>query len=114
MQHRDDSRQMRVGELASLDLEPVVPVAVAQTFREVTQYGQLARLPLFENVAILVQHQPGIGEEIGPASAQVDAARTGRRNGADVQARIQGMLEDLHVIDGLTEGLHETIGDARG
>jgi len=105
---------MCVGEFACLDLEPVVPVAVPHTFHEVTQYRQVSRLPLSENVAILVQHQPGIGEEILRASAQVDAARTGRRNGADVQARIQGMLEDLHVIDGLTEGLHETIGDARG
>jgi hypothetical protein len=103
---------MRIRECARLDLEPIVPVAPAQAFCQIAWCGQSSRLPLFENVAVLVQHQPRIGEEVRPAAAQVDAAAAGGRDGADMQAREQGMLEDLHVTHALAEGLLEAVGHA--
>jgi len=75
---------MGIRKFPCLHLESIVPVPVPQTFEQVPGRRQVARFPLFDDVAILVQHQPGIVEEVGPAAAQVDAARPGRCDRADV------------------------------
>jgi len=105
---------MHVRKLARLDLEAIIPITAPQALQQIAGRRELTGFPLFENMAILVQHEPRIVEEVGPAPTQVDAPTAGRRHGAYVQAREQRMLEDLHVIEALAEGLLETTGDASG
>jgi len=75
---------MGVREFARLHLETIVPVPMPQTLQKVPGCRQIARFPLFDDVAILVQHQPGVVEEVSPAAAQVDAARACRRDRKDM------------------------------
>lgn len=60
---------MDVGEFARLDLEPVVPITPPHPLQEIARQGQGSRFPLPEHVAVLVQHQPGILEEVLSATA---------------------------------------------
>lgn len=94
---------MLVGVRARLDLEAVVPVALPKPFQAVARDGQLARLPLLQYVTVLVQHQPGIVEEVLRRPVQIDAPAAGRGNRAGMQPGIQGMLDDAHVVNGLTD-----------
>ena len=48
---------MRVGELTRLDLEAIVPVAAPHGLPQVACSREGSRLPLFEYVAVLVQHE---------------------------------------------------------
>lgn len=75
---------MAVGEGARRDLEAIVPVAIAQALEAVTQDGQVAGFPLPQDVAVLMQHQPGIVEEVLRRAAQVDPSAPGRGDGAAV------------------------------
>ena len=54
-------------------------------------------LPLPHHVAVLVQHEPGVAEEVGGAAAQVDALRARGRDARAVQAREPGVLDHPHV-----------------
>jgi hypothetical protein len=57
-----------VGELPRLDLEAIVPISPPDAFQDVARGGQGPRLPLFENMAVLVQHEPGVFKELGCAT----------------------------------------------
>src|SRR5579863_836610 len=81
--------QMFVGEGARLDLEAVVPVAVPQPLQKITGEGQITRLPLLQHVTVLMQHEPGIVEELLRPAAQVNAPPPGSGDGAVVQPRIK-------------------------
>jgi hypothetical protein len=52
---------------------------------------------LFEHVAILVQHEPRVVEEILRRAAQVDAPAPGGSDGARMQASVERMLDDAHM-----------------
>jgi len=89
---------VRVSELARLDFKAVVPVPASHTLRYITANRESAGLPLLDDVTVLVEHQPGIVEELGAASAQIDPASARRGYGVAVKAHEQRMLEDLHVM----------------
>lgn len=100
---RAQRMDVSVRERARLHLEAVVPVPVAQPLPAVAQDGQIAGLPLLQHVTVLVQHEPGILEEILCRVAQIDAPPAGRGNGAMMKARIQGMLDDENMRHGLAD-----------
>jgi hypothetical protein len=88
-----------VGELSRFDLEAVVPVAASQALSEVAGHGHRARFPLLEDVAVLMEHQRRVFEEVLGTVAQIDAAATGRGDRAQVQPCEQRMLDDLDLVD---------------
>lgn len=92
-----------VRECARLHLEAVVPIPVAQPFQVVAPDGQVAGLPLLQHVTVLMQHEPGIFEEVSCRVAQIDAPAASRGNGAMMKPRIQGMLDDANVGHGLAD-----------
>jgi hypothetical protein len=96
---------MRVGvrEGTGFDFEAVIPIATPKTLGHVAGNGEGAGLPLFNNVAILVEHQPGVVEEVGGAVAQIDPAAASGGNGAAMKADEQGVLEDPDVVYGTVE-----------
>ena len=94
---------MRRSELAGLDLETVQPVAPPQRLHDITPDRQPSRLPLPQNVKVLVQHQVGIAPERGSRIAQQNAIASGRGAGAEMQACVEGMLDDAHVLHRLAE-----------
>jgi hypothetical protein len=74
-----------VCECTGLHFEAIVPITSANTLRQVTADGERAWLPLFDDVAILVEHQPGVLEELRTTSAQVDSATACGGNGPTVE-----------------------------
>src|SRR5207302_3082030 len=96
-------RDVAVRERARLDLEAVVPVSVSQPFARIASQGEGTRLPLTDDVAVLVQHEPGVGEELGGAAGEIDAAAARGRDRAPVGSRIPGVLDDPHVADARAE-----------
>ena len=92
-----------VGEPPRLDLELIVPIAPTHAFKDIAGQGQGARLPLFENVAILVQHKPRVLKKVSSVTAQVDASAAGGGNGAAMKTHEQRMLDDPDVSDLLPE-----------
>src|ERR1700753_1751349 len=94
---------MRVRKRPCLDLEPIVPIPPPHRLVQVARYRQGSRLPLFENMAILVQHERRVLEEVRRAPTKVDAPPARRGVVADVQAGEQRVLDDLHAADALAE-----------
>lgn len=90
---------MGVGERACFDFETVVPVATANTLGHIASHGESSRLPLPDDVAILMQHEPWVGEEFGGAASKVDAAAARRCDRPAVNAHEQGILDDAHMVD---------------
>ena len=105
---------MRIGERARLYFEPVIPVAPSHTLCEVAAERECAWLPLLDDVAVLVEHQPGILEELCTAAAKIDPAGPGRRDCSTVQADEEGVLEDLYVMHGPLEEHFERSTDPSG
>ena len=87
-----------VRERTGLYLESIVPVAPPHTLRYIAPDREYPWLPLFDDVAVLVQHEPGIVEELSAAAAQENSAPARRRDGSPMQPHEQRMLEDLHVV----------------
>lgn len=56
-------RRMRRSELPRLDLEAVQPIAPPQRLDQVAPDAQVSRLPLAQDVKVLVQYQVGIAPE---------------------------------------------------
>jgi len=81
--------QMPVGERSRLHLEAIVPIAAAQPLPAVSDDCQIAGLPLFEHVTVLVQHEPGIAEELLRGAAQIDAPPAGGGDGARMEPRVK-------------------------
>ena len=100
---RPQGVQMPVRERPGLDLEPIAPVAVPQALPAVAREGQSARLPLFEHVTVLVQHEPRVIEELLRGAAQVNAPPAGGGDGAQMQPRVEGALDDADLGHGLAE-----------
>ncbi len=94
---------MRIGELPRLDLELVVPIAAAYAFQHIAGQGQGSWLPLFENVAVFMQHEPRVLEKFRSAAAQIDAPAASCRNGTAMQTHEQRMLDDPYVSNLLPE-----------
>ena len=90
---------MRVRERTGLHFETIVPVASANTLPYVAADRERAGLPLFDDMPILVEHQPGVVEELGTTSAQVVSPSACGGNGPAVKPHEQRMLEDLDVMD---------------
>src|SRR5690242_20685230 len=86
-----------VRERTRLYFESIVPVTASHTLCQVAPEGQCSRLPLLDDVTVLVEHQPGIVEELGGAAAQVDATRARGGYGATVKAHEPRVFEDPHV-----------------
>jgi hypothetical protein len=87
------------GELPRLDLEAVVPVPASEALSKVAGNGHRARFPLFEDMAVLMEYQRGVFEELLGTVAKVNASAAGGRNRAQVQPREQRVLDDFHLID---------------
>ena len=100
---RPQRMDVSVGECARLHLEAVVPIPVAQTFHAVAYESQVAGLPLLQHVTVLMQHEPGIFEEVLRGITQIDAPPASGGNGAMMKPRIQGMLDDANVGYGLAD-----------
>ena len=96
-------RGMRCSELARLDLEAIQPIASLQRFHEVAPDRQPARLPLPQHVKILVQNEIRVTPERRCGVTQQDAVASCRRTSAEVESRVERMLDDAHVIDRLAE-----------
>src|SRR5580704_1167662 len=94
---------MRFGECPRLDLKAIVPIPSPRGLDQVARHSQGSRLPLFENVAILVQHERRVLEEVRRAPTKVDTTPARRGVVADVQAREQRIFDDPHVADALAE-----------
>ena len=90
--------RMGVRERTRFDLESIVPVAPSHTLRHIASDRECSWLPLFDDMAILVQHQPGIVEELSTTSAEENSTSARRRDGAPMQPHEQRMLEDLHMV----------------
>jgi len=89
---------LRVRERACLHFESIVPIALANTLRYVAADRERAWLPLFDDMPILVEHQPGVVEELRTTSAEVDSASACRGNGPAVKPHEERMFEDLDVM----------------
>ncbi len=76
---------MGVCEGPCLHLKPVVPIAAANTLRYVAADGKRAGFPLFDDMPILVEHEPGVVEELGTTTPQVDSASACGGNGPAVK-----------------------------
>ena len=94
---------MPVRKLPRLDLETIVPVASSGPLEQIAGDCQGSRLPLFEHVAVLVQHERRILEEVGGTAAQVDAPPASGCNGTAMQSHEQRVLDHAHLVDRLTE-----------
>ena len=89
---------MRVRERTRFDLESIVPVTPSHTLRHIAADRERARLPLFDNVAVLVQHQPGIVEEFSATSTEKNSTAARRGDSPPMQPHEQRMLEDPDVV----------------
>ncbi len=105
---------MVFGELPRLDLETVVPVAASEALSEVAGHGHRARFPLLEDVAILMEHQRGVFEELVGTVTQVDASATSGGYRSQVQPSKQRVLDDLHLVDVRAEQAREGRADMTG
>ena len=76
--------RVRVRERSRFHLETVVPITAAHALDDIATDGERPRLPLFDDVAVLVEHQPRIFEEILSAAAQVNPAPAGSGDCAPV------------------------------
>src|SRR5579862_8585923 len=95
--------EMSIGKRPRLDLEAIVPIAAPQALEAIAAERQVAGLPLPEHVAVLVQHEPGILEELPSRAAQINAPAPGGGDGARMQARVKRVLDDLHLRQRLAE-----------
>jgi len=94
---------VRIREGAGFDLEAVVPVTFLGTLEEIALDTESSRLPLFDDVAIFVEHQPGVVEEIRGTAAQVDPPATRGGDGTAMKADEQGVLENADVVNRTVE-----------
>src|SRR5690606_39907825 len=71
-------------EFSRFNLEPISPVSVAQPFDDIAPHGKPTRLPLAQDVEVLVQQQIGVLPEILGRAAQEDAVAAGGGSSAPV------------------------------
>src|SRR5690348_2654988 len=92
----------------------VEPVASSQRLHDITPDRQPPRLPLPQDMEVLMQDEVGIAPESRGGVSQQDAIAAGRGASAEVQARIERVLDDPHVRDRLTEDFLERCVQRRG
>jgi len=98
---------MTCSECAGFDLEPVLPIAPPQTLEQVACNGQTARLPLPNDVEILVKQQLGIAPEgVGTVTQQNSIAPCGGAR-PEVQPGITGTFQHANMVDPLTKHLRQ-------
>ena len=97
--HRVQARRVQVSESARLDLEAIVPVSPAYPLHDIASYSERAGLPLFDDVPVLVEHQPRIVEELGRAVPQVDAVAARCGDSPAVATCKEGILDDPDMAD---------------
>jgi len=76
---------VRVRKRTGLDFEPIVPITSTNTFRYIAADRERARFPLFDDMPVLVEHQPRVVEELSATAAQIDSASPCRGDGATVK-----------------------------
>jgi hypothetical protein len=91
------------GKSPGLDLEAILDVTAPARLPEIPRDRELARCPLPQDMVVLVQHQFRFAEELLRAARQIDPTATRRRTDPAVESGIQRVLDDAHVIHGLTE-----------
>lgn len=74
-----------------------------EPFNQVTPQRQAPRLPLTQDVEVLVQHEFGIAPELASAVAKQNTAAASRGPRTKMQACVQGLLDDADRIDGIAE-----------
>jgi hypothetical protein len=80
-QHYSQPMRVRVRERTGLHFESIVPIPSTHTLGHVAADRERPWLPLFDDMPILVEHQPGVVEELSTTSAQVDSASPCGGNG---------------------------------
>ncbi len=98
---------MMCGEGAGLNLEQIVPIALAPALQQVSRDREPSRLPLRDHMEVLVQDQLRIAPEIRRMTRQQNAIAPSRCARAQMQPCIPGALYHAHVHDGLPEYLLE-------
>jgi len=89
---------MGVRERSRFDLESIVPVTPSHTLRHIAPDRECSWLPLFDDMAILMQHQPGIVEELSATSTEKNSTAARRGDSPPMQPHEQRMLEDPDVV----------------
>src|SRR5450631_11346 len=102
-EQRTEAVQVRLRELARLNLKTVVPIAALQPLENIACARQSAGSPLCEDMTVLVQEKCRIGEEIGGTAGEIDPAAASGRDGTKVQPREERMLDDANAAHGLAE-----------
>src|SRR5688572_30247942 len=102
-QQRSIAIELHRSEFARLDFVTIVPIAAAETFREVARDREIARGPLADHVEVFVQHQRTVREELLAAAAKVDAVASSGGDRAPMEAHVDAVLNDLDVPHGLAE-----------
>lgn len=112
-EHRPQAERVRVRKLASFYFKPVIPVASSHALGDITAKGQSAGLPLPHDVPVLVQHQPGVLEELCRAVPEVYSPPPRGCDGATMQPHEQRVLEYLDVVNRRIEQSLERGADLR-
>ena len=89
---------MRIRKRPRFDFKPVIPIPASNTLSQIAANRQRPRFPLFDNVAILVEHQPRISKEVHGTPAQVDSTSPGSGDRTSMQPHEQRMLKDLNMM----------------
>jgi len=77
---------MGIRKLARFDLEAVVPIAASGPLEQIASHCEGSRLPLFEHVTVLVQHERRVLEEVSGTATQINAPSTGGCDGSAMQS----------------------------
>ncbi len=75
---------MRIRERPGFHFESVVPITAAHALHEIAADRERSGFPLFNNVAVLMEHQPRIFEEIRSAPTKVNSTPACRSDGTTV------------------------------
>jgi hypothetical protein len=94
---------MSGGEIARLDFIAVAPITAPRAFEQIATDGQMTRLPLPQDMKILMQDEIGIAPEIFRRVPQQDPAAARGRASARMQTRVHRVFDDADVIDALGE-----------
>jgi hypothetical protein len=86
LQHLAQAMGMRVRERSGFYFEAVIPITAADTLNQITADCERPWLPLFDDVAKFVEHQPRILKEIFTTAPQINPSPPCRGDGTPVQS----------------------------
>src|SRR3954468_14341240 len=110
----DQQRQvfaMARGKCAGFDFKLIIPVALSRPLDQIAPKRQATRLPLLENMEVLVQHEVGIGPELMDRTTQQDSVAASCCTRSDVHSSVERIFDHSYVRDRLTEDLFEGLCD---